>query len=179
MPNGLTVGKVAEQPLIYTQLMPEHVVTVTYTEKLVRFTAFQYWRKAIGSTGFVLVFVLPMIFAIMWVLDYPQWALGLFGGLSIVWAGMALLSWFRIRKMHINIFRQMENKSAAITFSESGIKAVSDNGSTEFAWKLIDALYEYPDVWLLSMVRSTYFSVPTDTLDEETKAFIRAHVPGT
>jgi hypothetical protein len=159
--------------------MSEHVVKVAYTEKLMRSTAYRYWRKTIGSTGFILLVVIPMIFAIMWIFSYPQWALGLFGGLSIAWAGITLLSFFRFRKMHVNVYRRMENKTATFTFSESGVKAVSDNGSSEFGWKLVDAVYEYPDVWLLSLVRSTYLSVPTETLDDETKSFIRAHIAGT
>src|SRR4051812_47319446 len=103
--------------------MSEHVVEVTYTEALVRFAAYRYWRNAIGSTGFVLLVVVPMIFAIMVILGYPQWALGLFGGLSIVWAGMVVVSYFRWRKMSLNIFRRMDKKTATFTFTDSGIKA--------------------------------------------------------
>lgn len=60
--------------------MPEHAVDVTYTEELVRFAVFRYWRVWIGEWGFVLGVIIPMIFAIMFFFGYPQWALGLFEG---------------------------------------------------------------------------------------------------
>lgn len=89
---------------------------------------------------------------------------------------MVALAYFRLRNRSLEVFRRMERKSATFTFTEAGINVRSDNGSTELAWKLIDALYEYPNVWLLSIVHSTYITLPAAHLDEGTKNFVRSHV---
>ena len=154
--------------------MFQHEVTVNYTEPIVRAAAWTYWRNAVGSTGFALGFLFPGLFLLMWAVGYPTWVLGLFGGLAIAWAGLLTINYLHYRRASLGIFRRMKDKSARFSFSEDRIRAEADTGATEFAWKMVDKLIEAPEFWLLSIVQSTYVTLPTDNLSEEARSFISA-----
>lgn len=157
--------------------MPEHVVTVTYTEDLVRIAAKEYWQQTIAKNGFFYLALLIALFFGWMLLGLPQWFLGFTGGAVLIWAGVVIGSYFRIKKFSMARFVEMGNKTATFHFSEDGIRAESDVAKTEMRWKMIDKIIQQKQVWLFSIAKSSYFTLPIASVPDETKQFILDHVP--
>ena len=153
--------------------MAEHIVQVTYPEELTLKAARLYWFKEIGTNGFIYLVLMIGLFIGWWALGLPQWWLGFVGGVIAIWAGFIIFSYFRILRFSLNRFRAMERKTATFTFSDDHIRVEADTGKAEFPWKTIDKIIEYPNVWLFSVVKSSFFTLPLDSVDDDVRAFIK------
>lgn len=156
--------------------MSEHVVLVTYTKEIVRLAARTYWWKSVGSNGIVYLVLLVGLFVGWLYLDMPQWFIGFIGALVVVWAGFLIWSYFRIRSFSEVRYREMNEKVGTFYFSDYGIRTEADSGKMELAWRLINEVIEHPQFWLLSVVESTYFTLPIEGISLETQQFILERV---
>jgi len=155
--------------------MSEHVVKVTYSEELVRSAAGRYWKRAIGNTGLIALGVVALWCVVMVYLRVDSWMVSFFAGVWVICVVIVAAAYFTIRNRALNLYRRMDAKAATFTFSETGIGIEADSGKSEMPWKTIDGVVQYPDLWLFSIAKSSYFTLPIASVPPETREYILAH----
>jgi hypothetical protein len=115
--------------------MPEHVVTVTYTEELIRSAAWRYWKEKIGINGLICVGLIAASCLVLAFLRSDSWIVGFFAGTAVICAAIVVVTYFTLRNNALRVFRKMDNKTATVTFMETAIRIEADTGSGEIAWK--------------------------------------------
>ena len=146
-------------------------ITITYTLDTIKTSVKQQWLNLIGFSGFSLLAVLITVFLLLMFLGESGWLFGFFTAMLLVYAGVIIFGYFRLRNFSMTRFRRMESPTAIFTFSDQGISAVADTGKTEVAWRLVEKVLQTPDVWIL-LVTGGGITLPTDSLDESLKTFI-------
>lgn len=161
------------------QQMSEHVVKVTYTEALVRSAARSYWRRGFGNFGLIALGLVGLWCGVMVWLRVDSWMVSFFAGVWVVCTVIVVAFYFTIRNRGLRIYRSMGDKTATFTFTETGIAIETDTAKSEMQWKMIDTVIQYPDQWLFTIAKSTYFTLPITTVPPETRTYILTHCPKT
>jgi hypothetical protein len=70
----------------------------------------------------------------------------------------------------------MSDPSAIFTFTDAGVSAKTDLGSSELNWRCITKVWMFPEAWLLFVDKGLYITVPTAGLPDQARELIRNKV---
>jgi hypothetical protein len=147
-------------------------IEVKYSKQIIKFAVWKYWIRSIGIGGFISFAFLVVGFLYVLISGDRSWFLGVLGavvGLSVLFA---IVLYFVTLKRSMEKFLQMDKPTAIFHFTDERIRIVSDIGSSELSWKMIEKIWTYPSVWLIFISQQGYFTLPTASLDEDLKSFI-------
>lgn len=156
--------------------MPEYIVKVTYTEQLIRSAAFLYWKTAIGKSTLISIVAIVLSCVVLAVLGVERLIVGFFSGIAVIGAAIVIATYFSVRRQSLSIFRKMRDKTATFTFTGSGIGTEADTGKAEIPWERIEKVLQFPDFWLFSVAKGSYFTLPIASVPAETRAFILSKI---
>lgn len=149
----------------------EHRAHVVYDRDIIAESARRYTFRSIRWDGFAAFFLLLGVLAYLIVSGDRSWIVGLVGAVVLLMASVGVALYVVPYRRSLARFERMSSKTIDMSFTESGLRMSSDLGQQEFRWPLVDRVWTYPRVWLL-FVGGTYMTLPTKSLDEETKRFV-------
>src|SRR5215207_8494828 len=133
---------------------------VVYSKPLLRSAVRRYWSHTVGFSGLVFTLFLAIVTLGLFLIDERSWVLG--GAITVltIWMGLVGFSYFRLLNMSTDKVRRMDVPTARFRFDNQGVAIEADTGKTEFAWKFVDRILQYPDVWLLILGGGSYVTLP-------------------
>lgn len=147
-------------------------VTVRYTPEIIKFAAWQFWRRSVGTGGFV-VFALMLALAVyLFVRGDRSWQLGAIGAVVLLCFLFGVASYRIYLSRSMEKFKRISDSVAKFQFTENGIWAESDIGSSEVRWSFIEKIWIFPSVWLLFYPKQGYSTLPVADIDRELQQFI-------
>lgn len=146
-------------------------IKVKYSLETINASVKAQWINLIGTSGFVLLGVLVIIFFYLLIFAESGWFFGFITALLLVYAGIVVFGYFRLRSFSMAKFRNMESPTAVFRFNNEGICVSADTGKTEVAWKLVEKILQTPKVWII-LVAGGGITLPTGSLEDELKNFI-------
>ncbi len=147
-------------------------VRIVYSTQLLRSAVLRYWLHTLRVSGLLLTVFLAVSAVGLLLIGDRSWVVGVAVALFTIWTGVIVVSYFRLLNMSIDKFERMEVPAATFRFDDDGLAIEADTGKTEFAWKFVDGILQYPNVWLMVLGGGSYITLPAEQLDKELKAFI-------
>jgi len=153
----------------------KYTINAHYNHELISEGVLAYWKKTVFRT-FILSLAL-MVFAsgriIVFDLDWKNDALL---WLSIIPPFMCVAAFYIYRKRSLAIFKEMDAKTAELTFSSEGFFAKSDTGSAEIKWKMFKGIIKNPNTWVFVYKNNSYNVIPLADVPDEVLEFISVKV---
>ena len=150
-------------------------ITVNYTLETIKTSVKRQWINVIGTSGVLLLLILITVFLLLLFFGEANWFFGFFTALLLVYTGIVVFGYFRLRSFSMTRFRRMESPTATFRFTDEGITVAADTGRTEVAWKLVEKVLQTPNVWII-LVAGGGITLPTNSLDDGLKTFILERV---
>lgn len=147
-------------------------ITVKYSRELIKLAVWKFWTRTIGVTGFVGFAIVCVAFLYFLFVGDRSWFLGFLGAVVAIGLLVGIVSYRIYLNRSMEKFRRMDEPTAKLRFTDERIGIESSIGWTELSWKMIEAIWKYPSVWLIFIAKQGYITLPTADLDEEIKQFI-------
>jgi YcxB-like protein len=162
-------------------------ISINYTPQMVKTALRRFWFRTIGWPTFLSVCAVLAAFVYFliarddsWVYGHwgPNWflvfmiVLGLVLFLCVVFVTMCL--------QHLNqALRELAKRNSPIVvwkFTDDHISTTSELVTAEMSWKLVEKIWQFPEVWLLFFSKNNFMTLPLDSIDYELGQFITAKV---
>lgn len=151
---------------------PERVVTLRYTEPLLRRAAWALWRRAVGWWGGLGYLLLTVCLGYELVRGDRSWETGAMGT-AFVMATAFGIAVYRVQLgRSLAKLRRMQEPAATFEMSGDSFRVVSDTGSFELPWNTISEVWRLPELWLLFSSRRYYMTFPLAAVDAQTQQLI-------
>jgi hypothetical protein len=155
-------------------------VDVRYTEAMVReavrafyWRTLQQWFGWSGALAFLLTLAaLGFVFAA----GDRSWFVGLVGACLLFVLTIIALGYGAHYRSTTGRFRRMRNPQARFVFSESDLSMISELGSATVPWSSVREAWMFPTFWLILLSRSSFVTLPIETVGEDVRALIRRKV---
>ena len=149
----------------------EYQAHVVYDRDVISEAARRFVFRSIRWDGFAVFFALVAALGYLLASGDRSWVVGVVATAVVLIAIFGVALYVVPYRRSLARFERMSAKTAELSLTESGLRMTSDLGQQEFRWQLVDRLWAYPRVWLL-FVGGTYMTVPSGSLDDETKKFV-------
>lgn len=149
---------------------------VTYSEALIRRAIFRWWIRFIGWHGFLASALAPIAFLRLAVYGTNPWIV--YGGLAI-WlfsVFVAVAVYVTYVRRSLSKFRRMNDPTAEITISNDELHMKSSLADTRLQWRVIEAIWRFPEAWLLFMGKNLFVTLPIDAISAEDRELMCAKV---
>jgi YcxB-like protein len=139
-------------------------ITVTYTEDLIRRAIFRFWRRFIGWRGVMAIVVCSVM--CLWAVFWQTEAWVMYGCLAL-WvflvcsAGGVYVAFLR---RSLSKFRKMNDPIAEVTISADELRMKSDVADSKVQWRGIEAIWRFPETWLLFLGKNLFITLPIDPI---------------
>jgi hypothetical protein len=145
---------------------PPQITTLHYTPVLLRRAVWAFWSRSVGIT-LSLTLLLVTVYLVSLVRDgHTSWLVGVFGTLVVMgYVYLAALYLLRLR-YEMATLRAMGSPLATLEIDSKGFTVVSGAGQATMPWRSIEAVWRYPDFWLLLFSGSHFMTLPLDNLPE-------------
>ena len=153
----------------------EYRAQVVYERDVIAEAARRFVSRSIRWDGFVAFFVLAGVLAYLLGTGDRSWVVGAVGAAVLLAATFGVALYLVPYRRSLARFERMSSKRAEMLFTEDGVQMTSDLGRQEFRWELIERVWTNPRVWLL-FVGGTYMTLPSASLDDDTKKFVLEQV---
>jgi YcxB-like protein len=153
-----------------------HEVDVRYTKALVHAAvrAF-YWRTLGRAYWLALALSIPVALFVSLLLEGNRsWLVGALGAFLLSFLVYLLVLYQAHHRNTVGAFRRLGKPQGRFVFSDSGVAISSDVGSANVPWSAIQCVWTFPRFWLFLTSPSSFFTLPTDGVGEDTLAFIRS-----
>lgn len=153
-----------------------HETTLVYSEALLRQAVFAFWRRSIG-TGFWGVWVAAALAVMaLWLGGSESWPLVMVCNVLIAAVVLAAAVYWVQWRGAVRKLRGMGRAEAVFRAGADGFTMESGLGSTTLPWTAVEALWCFPQVWLLMFSRSQFSTLPVANLSPALQAFLRERV---
>ncbi len=149
---------------------------ITFSEDHARYAVRKFFQRYVGLG-------LPIIFALLAIALVQMFATGrtdwLFGALLVVLvlgAGLFVAAYVMRLNHGLGLMKKMGNPIVSYELTEERVKASSSLGTTEVKWEMFKELWIFPRAWLLLFDKTGYFTLPSDQMSEDVKAFLKQRV---
>jgi hypothetical protein len=140
---------------------------VTYNEPLIRRAIFRFWVRFISWHGFaaIALWSVVCVWAVFW--QTEKWIT--YGSLSLLLLGVTANFgvYFTYLGSSLKRFRRMNDPAAEVTISDDTFRIKSCVGETTLQWRVFEAIWRFPEAWLLFSGKTRFMILPIDTLGIE------------
>src|SRR3990167_9322141 len=150
--------------------------TVTYSEALIRRAIFHWWIRFIGWHGFTAIAVVPV--ACLWLTVHGTMPWLGYGGLA-AWAFFVVVAlgvYVTYVSRSMSKFRRMNDPTAEVTISNDEFHMKSSLADTRLQWRAIEAIWRFPEAWLIFMGKNLFATLPIDGIGIEDRELMCAKV---
>lgn len=162
--------------LIIGEITMVKEIKVTYSEALIKKTAQRFAGRLMGRSG-LMAFVGALLLFVYFVASGDRsWltgALGAVAALAFVVLPLLYLSYLR---RSLAAFRTKGISTAIFRFTDDELVSETALGSSAIKWEAIEEIWQFPEVWLLFWAKWQCITLPTASLDEETRHFVLSKV---
>ncbi len=153
-----------------------HIVTLEYTETLLREAVFAFWKRTVGVGFFVaLALVLGSLAFLVWRGD-RSCVVGALGAIAVLGLGFAfVLYWAHLRNTMAK-FRGIGAPVATLTLDDERFGVSSGLGTASMPWSSVIEVWRFPTFWLLMLSKAQFVTIPLGTVSSEMQAFIISRV---
>ena len=151
-------------------------IRARYSEALINQVTRRFWVKVIGWHGFAAVGVMSVLLAYLVVAGDRSWYVGAFGTVLVVAVVVGAAVYLLYRRRAISTFRKMADPTVLFAFSDSGFSTRSELGGGDLSWRAVTEVWTFPEAWLVFVSKGVYVTIPSESLNDETRQFIRAKV---
>lgn len=153
-----------------------HRATLSYTPALVRRSVRAYWWRAVGITWPLLLILLTGYLVIVVREGQTGWTVGVFG--TIVAMGYLFLALVYVTHLRrgLGTLRAMGQPQGTLDIDDAGFTVTSKAGQARLPWRSVQAVWRYPDFWLLLLSPSQFITLPVTDLPEAMQTEILARV---
>jgi len=150
--------------------------TVTYSEVLIRRAVFRFWTRLISWHGFAAIALWSVLcgWAVFW--QTETWVI--YGSL-VLWlflVGTAVGVYFAYLNRSLKKFRRMNDPIAEVTISNDVFRMKSSVGESSVQWRVFEAIWRFPDAWLLFTGKNVFLTLPIDAISMEDRELMCAKV---
>lgn len=159
--------------------MTEIHAHVRYTEPMLRQAVRVFmWRRVLRRPKLVLLAVLLLTTSVtLAILDGPDFFTGVTTALLAFLALFLLFLWRAHLKNTVGRYHAMDPPEADLLFTASSFTATSNLGTTTLPWSTFTEVWELPGFWMIFHAEAQFLTLPLETLEPETLAFLRARLP--
>ncbi len=150
--------------------------TVTYTEALIRRAIFRFWIRFIGWHGFALIAVCSAlcVWAVFWQNDV-RIILGCVA-LWVLVTGMAAGVYVTYVRRSLSKFRRMNDPTVEVAISDDEFRMKTSLSDAAVKWRVIEAIWRFPEAWLLFTGKNAFTSLPIDAISTEDRELMCSKV---
>jgi hypothetical protein len=149
--------------------------TVTYSEPLIRRAIFRFWKRFIAWHGFAAIAVCTVVCA--WAVLWQAEAWIIYGSLALwLLLGTSAGVYFTYLSRSLSKFRRMNDPIAQITISNDLFRVKSSVGESSLQWRVFEAIWRFPEAWLLFTGKNTFMTLPIDFISIEDRELMCAKV---
>ena len=149
-------------------------ITITHDRNLARRAVLRYMcAETTGATFAYLVFF-GLLMILFFLTDNWSIYLSVLGVAYCVLVSTALFIYVLRRRQCDSFFDSVRNTTVSYRFTDSGLFAESELGSSNLKWEAFDKLLKFPEFWLIVYAKSAYMLFPTRDLNTELKDFIES-----
>ncbi len=141
--------------------------TVTYSEALIRRAVFRFWVRFIGWHGFATIAAYSAFcvwFVFYWTEPWAKLAS------LVLWAllvGACVGVYVAYVRRSLSKFRRMNERTAEVTISKDEFRVKSSLADSRLQWRAIEAIWRFPEAWLLFMGKNVFVTLPIDGISTE------------
>jgi len=141
--------------------------TVTYSEALIRRAIYRFWMRFIGWHGFAAIAVWSVVclWAAFWQTETWVTCGSLLLWLFLVATGVGVF--FAYLNRSLRKFRRMNDPIAEVIISNDVFGIKSSVGESSLQWRVFEAIWRFPEVWLLFTGKNTFMTLPIDGISIE------------
>ncbi|MBN1809056.1 MAG: YcxB family protein [Planctomycetes bacterium] len=100
------------------------------------------------------------------------------GALLAAIAAVLVHRFYLLRRKALAWTAKLENRQVRYVFDDAGFHVHSPTGSNDIAWKLLEEVVRFDDLWLFFLTRYTYIVVPGEGMTADMKIFIEQKLTG-
>ena len=147
-----------------------------YSESLVRRAVLAFWWRSIGPTYVAATSLLALCLALLLWNGERGWYIGAIATVFLVAIGFGTMLYAVHYRASLGRLRAMNRPEATLEATETHLKIVTDDATSEVPWRLFVDLWEFPEFWLLFLSRAQFITLPLADIDEPLRAHIRSKV---
>jgi hypothetical protein len=151
-------------------------IQVRYTESLIKRATMRFWLRFIAWHGFAVVVLMSVCLLYLLMIGDHSWYVSVGATVLALAVLMGPSVYFVYRNRSLATFRRMAEPTVTMNFSDAGISTQSDLGGGNLAWRGITQVWTFPEVWLVFIAKWHYFTIPTESLSDEVRQFIKQKV---
>lgn len=153
-----------------------HETTLVYSEALLRQAVLAFWRRSIG-TGFWLAWVAAAsAVTVLWLAGSDAWPLLILANVLVAAVVLAAAVYGVQWRGAMRKLRAMGRTQAVLRAQAEAFSVESDLGSSTLPWTAAQALWCFPQVWLLMLSRSQFITLPVENLSPALQVFLRERI---
>lgn len=148
-----------------------HVVTLHYSERLIRRAVSAFVWRSIGKEAIITVVVATALM-VFWLQGARGWGFGFVCGMVVVAVLLPPVVFAVHYRQSIGKLRALRSPQGTLSWDEREFTLASDLGSSTLPWSAVQRVWRFDEFWLLLFSRAQFVTLPLASLDEATRAQI-------
>ena len=150
----------------------EYQVVFSASKPIIKAATFCFWRRYTGWRAW-LAWVAMAGWLSFSLLDGDRsWLVGVTATLLALLPLFWIAGYVTLLRRAYSRLSQMSSKTVAFVLGEDRISTESELGKAEVPWHTVMNLWRFPSIWILHFGQASYVYLPTDYLNDSTRAFI-------
>ena len=145
--------------------------TFTLTEELTRKAVFRVWARRMRVVGIVAI-VPCSAYTVSCLITRDTSTTAICVGLWLFVAGVFAAVYWRWLSQSLSRFRLMNDPTVDVTISNDEFRWKTCLGDSRLSWRVFEAVWRAPDIWLLFLARTSHLILPTDAISNEDRELI-------
>jgi hypothetical protein len=151
-------------------------IQARYTESLICRVAMRFWVRYIAWHRLALMAIMVACLVYLLMIGDDSWCVPIFGTVLVFGIATGCAIYFVNRHRSLATLRRMAEPVVTFDFSDTGISIRSDLGGGDVSWRAITKVWKFPEAWLLFVAKGSYFTIPTESLTDEVRQFIKQKI---
>jgi hypothetical protein len=148
-----------------------HVVTLHYSERLIRRAVMAFVWRSLGREAIVSVGMAAAV-VVLWLHGVRGWGFGFVSGVVAVAVLLSPVVFVVHYRQSTGRLRTLRSPQSTLSWNEREFTLASDLGSSTLLWSTVQSVWRFDEFWLLLFSRAQFVTLPLASLDEATRAQI-------